>query len=210
MSESEFQDLTGADDDSMDKLVRFVALLEKWNAHINLVAPRSLGDVWRRHLLDSAQIAPLAERTGRWLDIGSGAGFPGLVVAMMGHPDIHLVESDGRKATFLREAARITDTAVTIHNVRSENLAPQQAAVVSARAVAPLQRLLPLVSRHLAKNGVCLLLKGQDIDEELTLAAKSWRMTVEKIPSLSDPGGVIVKLTEVSDDRPGTAVHGEG
>ena len=210
LTPTEFQRLTGTDDDVMARLATFVVLLEKWNGRVNLVARAGLRDVWRRHLLDSLQLAPLVPDEGHWLDVGSGAGFPGLIVAMAGRANVHLVESDGRKATFLREAARLTGTEVTVHSRRIERLPAQQANVISARALAPLPRLLPLLYPHLADNGTCLLLKGQDVEEELTAAAKSWSMQVEKIQSRSDPRGIVLKLTEVSDDRPDAAKYGQG
>lgn len=210
LTPTEFQRETELDDAAMARLAAYVALLEKWNARINLVSKHSLADVWRRHILDSAQLLDLVERQGQWLDLGSGAGLPGLVVALIGRRGVHLVESDNRKAAFLREAARLCGAPVTVHRTRIEKLAPQGAAVVSARALAPLPRLLPLLHRHLAPDGACFLLKGQDVEDELTQAAKSWIMRVERIESRSDPAGVILKLTEVSDERPNAARHGQG
>jgi len=135
---------------------------------------------------------------GPWLDLGSGAGLPGLVLAIAGIENMHLVESDGRKCAFLREAARVTDTEVTVHNERIEALPPQAAATISARALAPLPRLLPMVYPHLNQNGQILLLKGQDVDAELTEAAKCWKIKVRRIPSVTDASGSILQLTEIS------------
>ena len=136
--------------ETLERLERYAALLEKWNRAINLVARGSLVDLWRRHMLDSAQLWPLLpvarERPRRILDLGSGAGFPGLVLAIMGVPEgsveVHLVESDEKKATFLREAARIAEAPVTLHVQRIESLAPFPVDAVTARACAPLPRLL--------------------------------------------------------------------
>lgn len=210
LTSANFQRETELDDAAMARLSDYVALLEKWNARINLVSQASLADVWRRHILDSTQLLGLAPADGNWLDLGSGAGLPGLVIALIGRQGVHLVESDNRKAVFLREAARLCDTPITVHRQRIEKLAPQGAAVISARALAPLPRLLPLLHRHMNADSVCLLLKGQDVEDELTQAAKSWIMRVERIQSRSDPAGVILKLTEVSDDRPNAARHGQG
>ena len=156
-----------------------------------------LEDVWRRHLLDSAQLYDLAPRPGPWLDFGSGAGLPGLVVALLGAPDAHLVEANARKCAFLNEALRVTGTAATVHNTRIEALAPWTCAVISARALAPLERLLALAAPFIWPKTVSLFPKGQNVEEELTRATKSWRMEVERIASRSDPAGTILRITEV-------------
>ena len=194
----------------MARLAAYVALLEKWNASINLVSKASLADVWRRHILDSVQLLELAPADGSWLDLGSGAGLPGLVIALIGRRGVALVESDNRKAAFLREAARLSEAPVVVHRQRIEKLAPQAVRVISARALAPLPRLLPLLHRHMTADTVCLLLKGQDVEGELTQAAKSWIMRVERIPSRSDPAGVILQVTEVSNERANTARDDQG
>lgn len=156
-------------------------------------------DMWRRHFLDCAQLWPhLPSAAGRVVDLGSGAGFPGLVLAILGAGDVHLIESDGRKVAFLREAARVTGIQVTIHAARIEAVAPLCAGVVTARACAPLNRLLPLAWRHLGRGGICLFPKGKNIDAELTEARKLWNMRIGRVPSRSDPSGVILKLEEIS------------
>ncbi len=194
---AEFQADTGVSRETLDRLEAYVALLTRWQRRINLIGGGSLEDVWRRHLLDSAQLYDLAPSAGPWLDLGSGAGLPGLVAALLGAPDAHLVEANARKCAFLNEALRVTGTADTVHNARIEALAPWTCAVVSARAVAPLERLLALSAPFFGPKTVGLFPKGQNVEEELTRATKSWRMEVDRIPSRSDPAGTILRITEV-------------
>lgn len=159
------------------------------------MAGGTLPDVWRRHFLDSAQLSPLISPDSTVVDVGSGAGFPGLVLAVMGHR-VTLVESDKRKAAFLREAARITTTEATVFADRAEKLTGRFA-VITARAFAPLPRLLTLTQHLVDNSSRYVLLKGQDIDEELTAATTSWKMQVQRHPSRTDPRGVVVQLTQV-------------
>jgi 16S rRNA (guanine527-N7)-methyltransferase len=185
--------------ETLDRLAVYEGLLRKWNAAINLVAPASLGQLWERHFADSAQLLPLIPRASRGLvDLGSGAGFPGLVLAILGVPDVHLVESDTRKATFLREAARATGTAATVHAARAETVSGVFADVVTARALAPISDLLPLAVRFLRPGGVCLFLKGRTVESELTQTGESWTMTIERFPSVTDPSGTVVRLSEIA------------
>jgi 16S rRNA (guanine527-N7)-methyltransferase len=184
--------------ETLARLEVFAALLMAWQQSINLVAPASLPDLWRRHILDSAQLWPLLpEGAQRLIDLGSGAGFPGLILAILGVPEVHLVESDRRKAAFLREAARVTGATVTVHVARAETLALPPAGIVTARALAALDRLLPLVRRFLAPGGVALLPKGREAQEELTLAGTRWKMRAELIASRTDPMGRILRLQDL-------------
>ncbi|MBR9973638.1 16S rRNA (guanine(527)-N(7))-methyltransferase RsmG [Magnetospirillum sp. J10] len=183
---------------SIAKLVLYAALLEKWQKRINLVGSDTIPSLWRRHFLDSAQLFPLLpQNTHRLIDMGSGAGFPGLVLAILGVDDVHLVESDTRKCAFLREVARVTETKVTIHNDRIEKVPPLKASVVTARALASLSKLLIWAEPHLLPGGHCLFLKGQAAEDELTEAAKEWNIAAQRVPSLSDPSGSILHLQEV-------------
>jgi 16S rRNA (guanine527-N7)-methyltransferase len=180
------------------RLEAYLALLHAWSARINLVGRDTLRDPWRRHVLDSAQLLPyLPEDAKSLIDIGSGAGFPGLVLAILGVPGVELVEADARKCAFLREAARIADAEVVIHNRRCESVAPHPVDVVAARAVAPLARLLELSRPLLGPRTVCLFLKGERASEELTAAREAWTMRAERFPSRSDPRGVILRLEQV-------------
>jgi 16S rRNA (guanine527-N7)-methyltransferase len=180
----------------LDRLEAYLAVLAKWNARINLVGPATLRDPWRRHILDSAQmVAHLPP--GRLADLGTGAGLPGLILAILGREDVHLVESDQRKVAFLREAARITGANPTLYATRIEAMPALSAAVVTARALAPLDRLLDMAERFLGPETACYFLKGARVEDELTEARKSWQMEVELLPSLADEAGVIVKVTGI-------------
>jgi 16S rRNA (guanine527-N7)-methyltransferase len=193
--------------ETMDRLAAYLALLEKWNRAINLVSKATLADPWRRHLLDSAQLQPhLPEGPATVLDLGSGAGFPGLVLAILGGErlTVHLVESDARKAAFLREAARVADVAATVHNRRIEDLQGFGADVVTARALAPIAAILDLAAPFMAEKTQLLLLKGTQTHKELTDAQKNWTINTTLHPSRSDPSGFIVQITEARrHDPPG-------
>lgn len=193
-----FQDATGVSRETLDRLTAYAELLRKWQPKINLVGPATLPDLWQRHLLDSAQLYPLLpEGTRRLADIGSGAGFPGLVLAILGVTEVHLIESDSRKCAFLREAARVTGTAVTVHNKRIETVTGLAADVVTARALAPLETLLGWAFPLLRPKGHCVLLKGQNVEGELTDTTKYWKMRTERFDSRSDPGGVVLRIGEI-------------
>lgn len=182
----------------MARLSVYLELLIKWNEKINLVSRTSLADPWRRHIQDSAQLQRLLPSPAApLLDIGSGAGFPGLVLAIIGAGEVHLAESDRKKCEFLREAARITDTRVNIHPTRVENIEPFEVRAVTSRACAPLDRLLGLAAPFLADGGTGLFLKGATINKELTIAAKNWTMRVEQIPSVTDDNGVCLRIEEI-------------
>ncbi len=197
-----FQRLTNVSRETLERLEAYVALLKLWNRRINLVGGNTLGDPWRRHILDSAQLLPHVPAKARVLvDLGSGAGLPGLVLAILGVPEVHLVESDQRKAVFLREAVRVTGAGATIHAIRAERLT-LAADVVTARAVAPLPDLLALAEPFLGPRSVALFLKGRTAGEELTLAAKSWTMRSRLLPSSSEPGGMLLILEAIARNPP--------
>jgi 16S rRNA (guanine527-N7)-methyltransferase len=202
VSPERFQALTGADGAAMERLSRYETLLRAWNAHTNLVAPSTLADIWGRHFWDSAQLMthlPVGART--ILDIGSGAGFPGLVLAIMLKDTrtgtVHLVDSTQKKCRFLAEVAAACGVEPVIHWARAEDLAPLGADVVTARAVAPLTALLPLIERHLSADAVALLLKGAKATEELTLARLAWELEANAIPSRSDSTGMVLRVTRL-------------
>jgi len=199
-----FAALTGVSRETMARLEEYAQLLKRWSGRINLVSRNTLGDLWRRHFLDSAQLLPLIpEKTRRLVDLGSGGGFPGLVLALLGVPGVELIESDRRKAVFLREAARLTNAPVKIVDSRIESAKPHVADVVTARACAPLDKLLPLAQRFIGPNTVCLFLKGEHIADELTAARRDWRMQAARLPSRADPRGVILKLEQVTREPEG-------
>jgi 16S rRNA (guanine527-N7)-methyltransferase len=193
-----FAAASGVSRETMERLEAYAALLVAWSARINLVGRATLGDLWRRHFLDSAQLLPLIPSNAKNLvDLGSGAGFPGLVLAILGVRGVELIEADSRKAAFLREATRVTAAAATIRGCRIEAVAPYEADVVTARGCAPLDRLLTLGERFIGQRSTCLFLKGMHTEEELTTAGKAWRMSVSRHPSRADPGGSVLLLQQV-------------
>jgi 16S rRNA (guanine527-N7)-methyltransferase len=184
--------------ETLARLEAYADLLTSWSARINLVGRDTLPDLWRRHILDSAQLRRLVPDSSQSLiDLGSGAGFPGLVMAILGFPGVELVEADSRKAAFLREAARVTSAEVTIRPCRIQAVPPHPVDVVTARACAPLPRLLELAQPFFAPHTVCVFPKGERFAEELTLAREGWTMQVSVEQSLSDRRGVILRLEQV-------------
>ncbi|MFT3690719.1 16S rRNA (guanine(527)-N(7))-methyltransferase RsmG [Paenirhodobacter sp.] len=182
------------------RLETFEAILTKWNGAINLVSASSLQQIWTRHFLDSAQIFTLCPKAARvWVDIGSGGGLPGLVVAALAKeslPDLRvtLIESDTRKAAFLAAAARAMDVDVTIHAKRIEAVVPQNADVLSARALAPLSVLLEYAERHLSGDGICIFPKGAHWQDEITAAHAAWRFNYTAQPSLTEDNAVVLEI----------------
>ena len=174
--------------------------LNRWNARINLVAPKSLPDFWERHALDSAQLLPLITENDKIIvDFGSGAGFPALSIAIEAKhakldQTVHLIESAGKKASFLKTVSRETSLPATIHHDRIEAIASLQANVITARAFAPLHRLLPLAYHHLAKDGRLVLLKGEGLDQELGDVEANWAFDHKRTDSLSSETGSIVEI----------------
>lgn len=192
---------------SRETLVDFDAyatLLRKWQRAINLVSRNTLDTVYERHIADSLQVFQARDRSeGRWLDIGSGAGFPGLIcatVAMREAPDLTfaLIESDQRKTAFLREVVRALELKVDIIAARIEDTPPQGADIVSARALAPLTKLCELCQPHLSADGIALFPKGRNHGVEQTDADRVWRMHREIIPSRLDPDSVIYRIGELA------------
>lgn len=195
MTPEDLQKSTGVSRETLARLEIYAALLQKWQKAINLVGPATLPDLWRRHMLDSAQLFPLIPPHARRLaDFGSGAGFPGLVLAIMGAPDVHLIESDQRKCVFLDTVARETGTTVTIHRKRLEDIAGLNADVITARALAPLTKLLEYAQPLAQKDAICLFLKGQTADTELTEAKSVWYIEAETQPSATDHAASVLIL----------------
>lgn len=180
-------------------LREYLTLLSRWNARINLTAERDDAAIWQRHILDSLQLTPLLPQGAAPLvDLGSGAGFPGLILALVTERETHLVESDRRKAAFLMEAGRtLRLPQVTVHPSRIEATTLPPAAVLTARALAPLPTLLAHAHRILAPDGVALFPKGRTVEQELTEAARAWIMRVERFPSRTDPSSTILRLSEI-------------
>ncbi|TVR47556.1 MAG: 16S rRNA (guanine(527)-N(7))-methyltransferase RsmG [Rhodobacteraceae bacterium] len=190
--------------ETLTRLTLFADLLRKWTPAINLVATGTIPDMWTRHIVDSAQLFCVAPPDARhWLDLGSGGGLPGIVCAILAaelQPDCRftLVESDARKSAFLMTAKRELSLPITVLTERAETLAPQKADLVTARALAPLPRLLPLVARHLAKGGVAVLPKGKNHATELAAARREWQFTTDTRDSLTDPAARVLVLKELT------------
>ena len=182
------------------RLQRYYDLLVRWNPRINLVSPASLQTAWHRHFADSAQLWRFRpEGASHWLDLGAGAGFPGLVVAAIAKeqtPDMKLtlVESDARKAAFLTSAAAAMELSTRIEIRRIEDLPPQRAEVVSARALAPLCRLLPFLEKHRAPHGIGLFPKGASVHKEIREAENGWRFAYKLHPSMTQSDAAIVEV----------------
>lgn len=195
--------MTDVSRETTEKLEHYARLIEKWNPKINLVARSTLQDISDRHIRDSAQLAELVgPAQGKWLDLGSGGGLPGLVAAIQytDQPvDFHLVESDQRKATFLRTCIReLGLTRVTIHPARIESLIPAAADIVSARALAPLPLLMSYVERHLKQGGSAWLMKGENWRDELRDAEVQWRFRHVAHPSRTQKNAAILEVSDIS------------
>ena len=185
--------------ETMDRLAAYVALVEKWQQRVNLVSASTLPDIWMRHIWDSAQLAPLVPAsTGRILDVGSGAGFPGLVLAALCDAELHLVESDRKKAVFLQTIIRETGIPAIVHNRRIESLPPIGAGIVTARALASLDRLLELLEAQLVPGTRCLFLKGARAESELVALDTRSDIIRRLHPSLTNPQAFVVDLTVMS------------
>ncbi|WP_367615962.1 16S rRNA (guanine(527)-N(7))-methyltransferase RsmG [Plastoroseomonas hellenica] len=186
------------------RLDAFRDLLLTWNARINLIAPADVAQVEQRHIADSLQLLPLLPEAGPMGDLGSGGGLPALVLAAA-EPDRewHLVESDRRKCAFLIEAARAMDLpAIRIHASRIEDAALPPLSGLTARALAPLAKLLPHAARLLAPGGIAIFPKGRNAEAELTEAIRDWTMTIERHPSRTDPTAAILRLSEIRRAAP--------
>lgn len=178
-----------------EKLAIYVALLEKWQSSINLVSSKTLPEVWERHILDSAQlIAHLPKEPVKILDLGSGAGLPAVILAILTSHQIEMVESDARKCAFMQTALRETGAQAVIHNERLETLAFCDADIISARAFAPLDRMLDWTKNQHKEGQVFWLLKGRAVNEELTNLPASQKVETTQFDSLASGDGVILRL----------------
>jgi 16S rRNA (guanine527-N7)-methyltransferase len=182
----------------VEQLTIYERLLRKWQTVENLVAPASLDHVWMRHFADSAQVLDIVPNASHWVDLGSGAGFPGMVLAILladrAGSMIHLIESNHRKCAFLRDVSRETSAKAIIHHGRIETIVPtlEQIDVVTARALAPLQILLDYADPLLKKGAIGVFLKGQSVETELTKLRRSGNLKLSLVPSKTDRTGRIV------------------
>jgi len=196
----EFRKRFNVSRETMDRLRLYDDLLRKWNPAINLVSAATLPNLWNRHFTDSAQAYFIAARdSGHWTDLGSGGGFPGAVVAILAlefSPRLHVtcIDSDVRKCEFIRTLSRNLEIPIAVHSRRIEDVPPQNAGCVSARALAPLPRLLGLVHRHISETGIAVLHKGARASAEIEAALELWRFGVERHPSISSPESFILRI----------------
>lgn len=195
------QDL-GVSRETSRRLRDFADLLLQWSERVNLIGAADRASLWDRHIMDSLQLLPLLKGyMPPFVDLGSGAGFPGLVLAVASGKHFHLVEADQRKAAFLREAARITAAHVTVHARRTQEVTLPPATVVTARALAPLPELLALATPFLGPGGVLFAMKGRNAKQELTAAQAHWNMRVVAIPSRTDTAASILQISDISRAR---------
>jgi 16S rRNA (guanine527-N7)-methyltransferase len=207
--------LTPVSRETEARLDRFAERLRVWQAKMNLVAPSTLPVLWTRHISDSLQLLALAPTARAWLDLGSGAGFPGLVIACalaeVPGARVHLVERNAKKASFLREALRDTGAPGEVHLADIENSVDRIGGpvdCVTARALAPLNQLIGLAEPWMARGAKALFLKGQDVEAELTEATKYWKMKAHLHPSLTGGHGWVVELTGIEARKPSAKTHG--
>ncbi len=189
--------------ETMEKLEAFAALVEKWTSKINLISKQSVSEIWDRHILDSAQLFDLAPKSGKWVDLGSGGGFPAIVVSILSqgikaNHEMVLVESDQRKAVFLRTALRELELQGTVITSRIEELAPLSADIISARALADLTKLIGLAERHLSKDGIALFPKGAQWKKEAREAREIWSYNCDAISSVSNSEAAVLKIKDIA------------
>lgn len=189
--------------ETVERLEAYQALVKKWNPAINLVGRSTLSDFWQRHVVDSAQLYGIGPKTcNLWADLGSGGGMPGVVLAAMAleldpNRATVCIESDVRKATFLRTCARELDISLTVHSKRIDEVAPLGADILSARALAPLVQLLDFAERHLSPDGQAIFPKGATWRDELAESLETWRFSTQEYPSQTDPQAVILKIGDL-------------
>jgi len=201
MTPGEVSDLLGVSRETSEKLEAYVATLLDWQGRMNLIGPGTVEDVWNRHILDCAQLARLVPRDcTRLVDLGSGAGLPGMVLAILGVEGVELVESDQKKAAFLHAAAGASGVAPVIHACRAEELPVRPAHVVTARALAPLERLVPMVARFMAEGSIAILPKGEHVDAGLKAVAHEWHMWYTRHTSMTDPRGCLIMIDRLYHD----------
>jgi len=200
----QFAEAADVSRETLGALKRYVGVLTEWNAQHNLVSAGSLADVWRRHVWDCAQLVRYVPDEAKTLaDMGAGAGFPGLVLAELLREKVQvtLFEATAKKARFLEAAAAAMQLKVIVRNLRIEDAPAQKFDVITARAMAPLPKLLSYAQKFVGKDSVCLFPKGQNVESELTEAKKNWKLKVRKHQSLSDPSGTVLEVRELQYAR---------
>jgi len=200
MDADEFQKLLSVPRETMVHFETYAALLDKWQRSINLVSDSTLQDKWLRHFYDSAQLMEyieVSDEPQKILDLGSGAGFPGLVVSLLGAGEVHLIESVGKKCSFMKQVIQQTGMNATVHNERIERMEPFAVDLITARACADLEKLLDLTSPFMTEKTKCLFLKGGKADGEIAAARKKWSFDVKKSVSKSEESGMILSLSHI-------------
>jgi len=201
-TEQDFADHSNVPRGTLSDFTQWYGLLRKWNARINLVAPKEIEQFWHRHAYDSWQLNRyLPEKWDRLVDLGSGGGFPGLSLGIFsklrGYGNVHLVESIGKKTSFLKTVTRELDLPVTVHAARIEDLPPMDADVITARAFAPLPKLFDYAAPHLKPTSILLLPKGGTADKEVETARKDWHFDVERFKSETDSSASILRVVNL-------------
>lgn len=200
MTSNDFQHLTGVSLETLNKFKLYADLLEKWQKSINLVSNSTLKDKWRRHFYDSAQLIDhINQNNGplKILDLGSGAGFPGLVISLLVAGEIHLVESVGKKCSFMKQVIQKTNMNATVHNERIEQMMAFPVDLVTSRACADLDKLMDLTFPFMTSQTECLFLKGEKSEDEIKHASKKWTFDIKKTPSKSEESGMILHLSNI-------------
>jgi 16S rRNA (guanine527-N7)-methyltransferase len=208
MNQQEFEKITqlNVSRETFERLETYVELVKKWNPAINIVSRKSLDDIWSRHIVDSVQVFSVIHNATSWLDMGSGGGFPGAVIGILARefsPDmkVTLMESDQRKCAFLRNVSRETSSEFKVISKRIEQADPQNADVVSARALTDLGGLLSFCERHLNASGTAVLPKGASWKKEVTEAQRDWQFQLDPITSITEPEAVILKIKGIERAR---------
>lgn len=190
--------------ETYERLEAFKELVRKWTVKINLISPATIGQIWERHILDSVQVWPLAPENARsWVDIGSGGGFPGIVMAILAkefRPEmiVTLIESDQRKCAFLRTAGRELGLNIKVLSERVESVAPMGADVMTARALAALDVLMGFADRHLSEDAVAIFPKGRAFEGEVQEARKQWQFSLEIYESMTDPEARLLRVERIA------------
>lgn len=200
MTAGEFQKRCNVSRETLDKFIVYSELLVKWQRSINLVSNSTLDDMWRRHFYDSAQLMDYIEKREKplkILDLGSGAGFPGLVLSILGAGEVHLVEGVGKKCSFMKQIIQQTAINAIVHNERIEDMDAFEVDLITSRACADLEKLLDLTAKFIGPDTQCLFLKGEKAEEEIKRASKTRQFKVKKYTSKSEESGIILKLSQI-------------
>ncbi len=184
--------------ETSDQLEGFVSLLKEWNERLNLIGASTVPDLWMRHVVDSGQLIKYLNKDDVIYDFGSGAGFPGIVLSLLGIEKMHLVESDSRKAKFLQEAAKISDREIIVHNKRIEAINIEKADVITARALAPLDKMLSMICRFSSVTGRIILFKGRNVDQEILQACKKFKFDYDLYPSVVANDSWIIEIKNLT------------